>query len=239
MAMKQASKSPKQWRFQLSISSTTPIHHPMKTSATLKSLTDLRTNPWKTNRPSRKSPLQQCRSRFYSRVYYVFERAKLIGYDKAKELDERGKALFLKDLEACKEMCELIASAITAMKSTRYCGRRCNAGVPFKGHVLIRCKMIHTSMAYQIQNVNHQHNQLQSLSHLFKNKATKETENHRKAGDWQRAHGQARSSANGIRAVATSIEIRIRKNKRILRKITRFTTYQTKHKCCPAGDIVK
>lgn len=54
--------------------------------------------------------------------------------------------------------------------------------------------------------------------------------NHRKAGDWQRAHGQARSSANGIRAVATSIEIRIRKNKRILRKITRFTTYQTKHK---------
>ncbi|KAL0723565.1 hypothetical protein Bca4012_038165 [Brassica carinata] len=106
MAMKQASKSPKQWWFQLSISSTTPIHHPMKTSATLKSLTDLRTNPWKTNRPSRKSPLQQ--------------RAKLIGYDKAKELDERGKALFLKDLEACKEMCELIASAITAMKSSRH-----------------------------------------------------------------------------------------------------------------------
>ncbi|KAG2330777.1 hypothetical protein Bca52824_001957 [Brassica carinata] len=64
-------------------------------------------------------PEHQCRSRFYSRVYYVFERAKLIGYDKAKELDERGKALFLKDLEACKEMCELIASAITAMKSVK------------------------------------------------------------------------------------------------------------------------
>ncbi|CAH8386227.1 unnamed protein product [Eruca vesicaria subsp. sativa] len=51
--------------------------------------------------------------------YYVYERAKLIGDEKAKELNERGKALFIKDLEACKDKCELIASAITAMKSVK------------------------------------------------------------------------------------------------------------------------
>ncbi|KAG2306556.1 hypothetical protein Bca4012_084448 [Brassica carinata] len=51
--------------------------------------------------------------------YYVYERAKLIGDEKAKELNERGKALFLKDLEACREKCELVASAIIAMKSVK------------------------------------------------------------------------------------------------------------------------
>ncbi|KAF8067443.1 hypothetical protein N665_1153s0011 [Sinapis alba] len=51
--------------------------------------------------------------------YYVIERAKLIGDEKAKELNERGKALFLRDLEACKDKCELIASAIIAMKSVK------------------------------------------------------------------------------------------------------------------------
>ncbi|KAF2546672.1 hypothetical protein F2Q70_00022646 [Brassica cretica] len=51
--------------------------------------------------------------------YYVFERAKLIGEEKAKELNERGEALFLKELEACKDKCELVASAILAMKSVK------------------------------------------------------------------------------------------------------------------------
>lgn len=50
---------------------------------------------------------------------YVFERAKLIGEEKAKELNERGEALFLKELEACKDKCELVASAILAMKSVK------------------------------------------------------------------------------------------------------------------------
>lgn len=51
--------------------------------------------------------------------YYVYERAKLIGEEKAKELNERGEALFLKELEACKDKCELVASAIIAMKSVK------------------------------------------------------------------------------------------------------------------------
>ncbi|KAJ0264685.1 hypothetical protein HA466_0030000 [Hirschfeldia incana] len=51
--------------------------------------------------------------------YYVYERAKLIGDEKAKELNERGQALFLKELEACRDRCEIIASAITAMKSVK------------------------------------------------------------------------------------------------------------------------
>ncbi|KAH0926705.1 hypothetical protein HID58_018961 [Brassica napus] len=51
--------------------------------------------------------------------YYVYERAKLIGEEKAKELNERGEALFLKELEACKDKCELVASAILAMKSVK------------------------------------------------------------------------------------------------------------------------
>lgn len=52
--------------------------------------------------------------------YYVYERAKLIGEEKAKELNERGEALFLKELEACKDKCELVASAILAMKSVKW-----------------------------------------------------------------------------------------------------------------------
>lgn len=52
--------------------------------------------------------------------YYVYERAKLIGEEKAKELNERGEALFLKELEACKDKCELVASAIIAMKSVKW-----------------------------------------------------------------------------------------------------------------------
>ncbi|KAJ0264649.1 hypothetical protein HA466_0029680 [Hirschfeldia incana] len=51
--------------------------------------------------------------------YYVYERAKLIGEEKAKDLNERGKALFLKELEACRDRCEIIASAINAMKSVK------------------------------------------------------------------------------------------------------------------------
>ncbi|KAJ0264687.1 hypothetical protein HA466_0030020 [Hirschfeldia incana] len=51
--------------------------------------------------------------------YYVYERAKLIGDEKAKELNERGQALFLKELEACRDRCEIVASAINAMKSVK------------------------------------------------------------------------------------------------------------------------
>ncbi|ESQ47666.1 hypothetical protein EUTSA_v10021741mg [Eutrema salsugineum] len=49
--------------------------------------------------------------------YFAFERAKLIGDEKAKELNERVKALSIMYLELFSKKCELVASAITAMKS--------------------------------------------------------------------------------------------------------------------------
>lgn len=47
----------------------------------------------------------------------AFEVAKLLGDDKARELNEKWKDLCIKELELCSQMFELLASAISSMKS--------------------------------------------------------------------------------------------------------------------------
>uniref|UniRef100_A0A1J3HDF0 Uncharacterized protein n=1 Tax=Noccaea caerulescens TaxID=107243 RepID=A0A1J3HDF0_NOCCA len=47
----------------------------------------------------------------------AFEVAKLLGDDKARQLNEKWKDLCIKELELCSQMFDLLASAISSMKS--------------------------------------------------------------------------------------------------------------------------
>ncbi|CAH8383550.1 unnamed protein product [Eruca vesicaria subsp. sativa] len=48
---------------------------------------------------------------------YAYERAKLLGDDEAKKLNQEGNALFLMEIEFCKKKIELISSVISKMLS--------------------------------------------------------------------------------------------------------------------------